>query len=157
MTFTEEALARLTELGLRLPTDPPPPAGAYLPYRLHNGMGFLAAQVSGSGPDALTGRVGAELSTRHGQQAARAAGLNALARLYQALDGFERLECLLHVAGHVASADTFWDQPMVLDGASLLFTDVLGERGGHTRTAFSHPRLPHNICVELEITFAYRD
>ncbi|MEV0394203.1 RidA family protein [Polymorphospora rubra] len=156
MTFTEEALARLTGLGLRLPPDPPPPAGAYLPYRLHNGMGFLAAQVSGSGPDALTGRIGQDLSAEQGQLAARAAGLNALARLHQALDGFERLECLLHVAGHVASADTFRDQPMVLDGASRLFTDVLGDRGGHTRTAFSPARLPHDVCVELEITFAYR-
>jgi enamine deaminase RidA (YjgF/YER057c/UK114 family) len=62
---------------------------------------------------------------------------------------------LLHVAGHVASADDFRDQPEVLDGASRLFAEVLLERGSHSRTAYPSPRLPKNISIELEITFAY--
>jgi hypothetical protein len=51
--------------------------------------------------------------------------------------------------------DDFWEQPAVLDGASELLADVLGDRGRHSRTAFPVPRLPKNVSIELEITFAY--
>jgi enamine deaminase RidA (YjgF/YER057c/UK114 family) len=134
----------------------PKPAGLYDVFRLRDGLGFLAAQVPGYGIGSLPGRVGYELSIDEGRAAAALAALNALGRLNEALGGFDRLEGLLHVAGHVASADEFWDQPEVLDGASELFNFALGARGRHTRTAFAVPRLPKNISVELEINFGYR-
>ena len=76
-------------------------------------------------------------------------------RIHQALGGLERLEGLIRVDGYVASADTFVDQPEVLDGASELFLWALGERGKHARTAFLMTRLPKNNSVELRVTFAY--
>jgi enamine deaminase RidA (YjgF/YER057c/UK114 family) len=153
--FTDQVLERLVVRGLALPKDLPKPAGLYEPFRLHNGTGYLAAQVPGYGPDGLTGRVGVELSVEQGRRAAERAALNALGRIHEALGGFDRLVGLLHVAGHVASADDFRDQPEVLDGASRLFVEVLLERGAHSRTAYPAPRLPKNISIELEITFAY--
>lgn len=155
MSNDAQVLARLVELGITLPADPPKPAGLYEPYRLYNGIGFLAAQVPGYTPE-LLGRIGAELSSDEGVAAARLAAVNALARIQQALGGFDRFVGLLHVAGHVASAPDFHDQPLILDGASQLFLDVLGERGKHSRTAYA-PALPLGVCVELEITFGYRD
>ena len=149
--------SRLADLGLRLPTDLPAPAGSYEPFRLHRGLGFLAAQVPGYGPTAPTGRVGAELTFEQGRDAARLAALNAIARIDQALGGFDRLTGLLHVAGHVASADDFLEQPGVLDGASDLLVAVFGPRGRHTRTAYPAARLPRDVSIELEITFAYED
>jgi hypothetical protein len=53
-----------------------------LPYRLHNGLGFLAAQTAGH---AVQGAVGGELSLEQGTIAAQTAALNALARIYEAL------------------------------------------------------------------------
>jgi len=153
--FTAQVLERLSARGLSLPRDLPKPAGLYAPFRLHNGTGYLAAQVPGYGPEGLTGRIGIELSLEQGQRAAERAALNALGRIHQALGGFDRLIGLLHLAGHVASADDFRDQPEVLDGASRLFNDVLFERGAHSRTAYPAPRLPKNVSIELEITFAY--
>lgn len=153
--FTAQVLERLTARGLSLTRDLPKPAGLYAPFRLHNGTGYLAAQVPGYGPEGLTGRIGIELSLDQGQRAAERAALNALGRIHQALAGFDRLIGLLHVAGHVASADDFRDQPEVLDGASRLFNEVLLERGAHSRTAYPTPRLPKNVSIELEITFAY--
>ena len=155
MSFTQEVIARLAQRGLVLPTDLPKPAGSYEAFRLRDGLGFLAAQVPGYGAGSLPGRVGHELTIDQGRAAAAMAALNALGRLHQALGGFDRLDGLLHVAGHVASADSFWDQPEVLDGASELFAFALGERGRHTRTAFAVPRLPKNISIELEINFGY--
>src|SRR5262249_9781719 len=100
-TFTEQALRRLHELGLALPDSPPMPAGLYAPFRLHRGTGYLAAQVSGYGPGAPLGRIGHELTVEQGVGAARRAALNALARIHEALGGFERLVGLLHVGGYV--------------------------------------------------------
>jgi hypothetical protein len=155
-TFTDDVIVRLAELGLELPQNPPPPAGDYAPFRLHGGIGFLAAQTSGYDRK-YNGRVGEMLTLSQGQQAAQTAALSALARIYQALDGFDRLVGLLHVAGHVCSAPDFFDQPEVLDGASRVFNHALGERGRHSRTAYAPTLLPKQISIELEITFAYRD
>lgn len=60
----------------------------------------------------------------------------------------------MRVEGHVASAPGWTNVPRVLDGASDLFVSVLGERGQHTRTAFSPTRLPLNLAVELVVTAA---
>ena len=150
----QQVLRRLAELGLSLPDSPPPPAGQYVPFRLHAGIGFLAAQTSGYDED-FRGQVGQELTLRQGQLAAQRAALNALARIHQSLGGFARLIGLLHVAGHVSSAPDFYDQPEVLDGASTVFNNVLQERGQHSRTAYAHLHLPKRIAIELEITFAY--
>ncbi len=146
---------RLARLGLVLPSELPAPAGAYEPVRLLAGAGSLAAQVPG--PEHPRGRVGAELTVEAGCAAARSAALNAVARLRQALEDLDRLVGLLHVAGHVASADGFLDQPRVLDAASELLTGVLGARGRHTRTAFGPARLPLDVSIELEITFLYTE
>ena len=155
MSYTKEVLQRLEALSLELPESPPPPAGEYAAYRLYAGLGFLAAQTSGY-DGRFTGPVGQAISFEQGRLAAQTAALNALSRIHQALSGFDRLVSLLHVAGHVASAPDFFDQPEVLDGASRLFNDVLGQRGCHSRTAYAAPQLPKRIAVELEITFAYQ-
>jgi len=153
MAFVLDVEQRLTDLGLAVPGELPPPAGAYVPWRLHAGIGFLAAQVPAA--DVPRGRVGTELSVDEGRTAAHSAALNAVGRIREALDGFERFAGLLHLAGHVASAESFLDQPTVLDGASELFVAAFGDAGRHTRTAFMAPRLPLDVSVELEITFAY--
>ena len=154
MGYTKVVFKRLKALSLELPENPPPPAGEYAAYRLHAGFGFLAAQTSGY-EGRFIGSVGHAISLEQGRLAAQTAALNALSRIHQALSGFDRLVTLLHVAGHVASAPDFFDQPEVLDGASRLFNDVLGERGRHSRTAYGVPQLPKRMTVELEITFAY--
>ena len=155
--YSESVIHRIKSLGLELPKDMPKPAGMYEPYILNRGTGILAAQVSGYDNPKMLGRVGKEVSEEMGIKAAELAGLFALGRIHQALGGFEKLTTLLHVAGHVSSADDYLDQPKILDGASKLFLTTLKEKGKHTRTAFHHSRLPKNIVVELHITFAYND
>jgi len=155
MSYTREVFQRLQSLSLKLLSNPPPPAGAYFGFRLHAGFGFLAAQTSGY-DGRFTGAVGNEISLEQGKLAAQTAALDALSRIHQALSGFDRRVGLPHVAGHVASAPDFFEQPEVLNGASRLFNFVLGERGRHSRTAYAAPQLPKRITIELEITFAYR-
>ena len=92
-----------------------------------------------------------------GREAAALAALSAMARIHQALGGFEQLEGLLRVDGFVASGEGFLDQPEVLDGASDLLLWALGDRGKHARTAFAVPRLPRDNSIELVVTFAYEE
>ena len=149
-------LARLAELELALPAVSTP-AGAYRPVVIRGRQGSVAAQFPIlDGKPVWTGRVGEHLTEEQGVQAARLAGLNVLAQLHAHLGGFERLDGLLHVDGHVASAEDFQRQPQVLDGASNLFRAVLGDAGTHTRAAFAPRHMPWDLAVQLVVTFALR-
>lgn len=144
--------SRLHELGLTLP-DPPRPAGNYEPWIICDRWLYISAQVPiQNGQRRYTGRVGAELSVEEGRAAAQLSALNVLAQIRDALGGFDRLERLVRVEGHVASASGGPNTPYVLDAASDLFLAVLGERGRHARTAFTPDYLPYNLTVELVVT-----
>ena len=140
--------------GIRLPA-PPPPAGNYQPVTTRNGLGFVSGQVPvRDGRLLFTGRVGVELTPQQGKAAAEIAALNVLAQIDRALPSWEQFGGLLRLEGFVASASGFTSQPEILDGASDLFVDVLGELGQHARAAFSVEQLPLNAPVELVVTFA---
>lgn len=143
---------RVAELGLQLPSAPKP-AGNYAATVRAGNLLFLSGQFPiENGTLRYRGRVGAELSEADGYAAARLAALNVLAQIHAALGGFERLERIVRVEGHVASAPDWHNAPKVLDGASDLLVGVLGERGRHTRTAFTPASLPFNLAVELVVT-----
>lgn len=148
---------RLAELGLELP-NPPRPAGNYQPWILSGNLLYLSGQFPIlDGKLLFTGCLGAERTEEDGYAAARLAALNVLAQIRAALREFDRLKTLLRVEGHVASTPGWNNAPKVLDGASDLFAAVLGNRGRHTRTAFTPAQLPLNLTVELVVTAAVND
>ncbi len=145
---------RLAKLGLQLP-DAPRAMGSYRPAVLAGGLLYISGQLPISkGKLAYIGRVGAELTEADGKAAAQLAALNVLAQIHAALGGFDRLVTLLRVEGHVSSAPGYFDQPRVIDAASELFSEVLGDKGAHTRAAFAPPALPRNAAIELVVTAA---
>ena len=98
-----------------------------------------------------TGKLGQEITLEDGQEAARLAGINLIASLKRYLGDLDRVDQIVKLLGFVASKDTFYQQPAVIDGCSNLFADVFGERGRHARSAVAVPVLPLNIPVEIEI------
>ncbi len=143
---------RAAGLGIRLP-DPPPPAGDYQPVMIRGGLGFVSGQVLvRDGRLVFAGRVGVELTPEQGKAAAELAALNVLAQIDEALPSWDQFGGLVRVEGVVASASGFTNQPEILDGASRLFAEVLGELGQHSRAAFSVEQLPLNASVELVVT-----
>ena len=81
---------------------------------------------------------------------ARQCALNALAAVAAAAEGLENVR-IIKVVGFVASADGFTAQPQVINGASELIGDVLGENGVHARSAVGVAQLPLNAPVEVEV------
>lgn len=136
---------------------PPAPVGGYAPVVIRRGIGFVSGQFPiRDGALAFRGRVGLDLSLEQGRAACEIAALNVLAQIHAATGGFASLDGLLRLEGHVASADGFDAQPAILDAASHVLTDRLGDKGTHTRTAFAPRRLPLDAAVELCVTFATR-
>jgi enamine deaminase RidA (YjgF/YER057c/UK114 family) len=143
---------RLRRLGLKLPV-PPAPVASYVPTVLvpiGNGRSLLyvAGQVSIQDGKRLTGRCPDEVSVEDAQVAARACALNLLAQM-EAAAGLANVEQVVQLTGFVLSTGDFVDQPKVLNGASELLVEVLGEAGRHTRAAVGANSLPFSVTVEI--------
>lgn len=141
---------RLAELGLDLPQVVPPLA-AYVPAVQSGRHVYVSGQlplVDGQLP--VTGKVGAEVPPEQARDLARQCALNALAAV-DGLVGLERIAKIVKVTGFVASAAGFTGQPSVINGASELFGEVLGEAGRHARSAVGVAELPMNAPVEVEV------
>jgi enamine deaminase RidA (YjgF/YER057c/UK114 family) len=145
---------RLAALGLALPRAPAA-AGSYLPYTISGQLLFVAGQLPfADGKVAVTGRLGAEVELAQGQQAARLCALNLLAQARAAcLGDLTRLARCLKLGGFVACTPDFADHPQVLNGASELIAEVMGEAGRHARFAVGCASLPLNAAVEVEAIF----
>ena len=142
--------ARLAELGLTLP-EVVPPLAAYVPAVQSGNYVYVSGQlplVDGKLP--YVGKLGAEVTVEQGAELARTCALNALAAI-ESLVGLGRVVKIVKVTGFVASAEGFTGQPAVVNGASQLFGDVLGEIGRHARSAVGVAELPLGAPVEVEV------
>lgn len=130
---------------------PPEPVGLYQPYCRHGRLLALSAISSARDGELITGKVGRDIDFDTARQAARRAAANLLAVLLDAAEGDERrIEGLLFVRGFVNAADDFPSVHKVVDAASDLIIERLGERGRHARTALGCATLPNNNAVTLE-------
>jgi enamine deaminase RidA (YjgF/YER057c/UK114 family) len=147
---------RLSELGLTLPTAPVPVAN-YVPARRFGDLVFASGQTpTVDGVLTMRGKLGAEISVEQGQEAARISVLNCLATVAGLLGDLDRVEAVLKLTGYVASAPGFVDQPTVINGASVLLEQVLGDAGKHARAAIGMAELPGGAPVEVDLVLAVR-
>jgi enamine deaminase RidA (YjgF/YER057c/UK114 family) len=132
---------------------PPAAVASYVPTRLlpigeGRSLLYVAGQVSAEGGKRLIGRCPDEVSVEQAIAAARVCALNVLAQM-EAAAGLDKIEQVMQVIGFVLSTDDFGDQPKVINGASDLLVDVLGEAGRHTRVALGTNALPFSVTVEI--------
>jgi enamine deaminase RidA (YjgF/YER057c/UK114 family) len=109
---------------------------------------YIAGQISVEEGKRLTGRCPDEVTVEEAQSRARVCALNVLAQM-EAAAGLDNVEQVTQLIGFVLSADGFGDQPKVINGASDLLVDVLGEAGRHTRAALGTNSLPFSVTVEI--------
>ena len=150
--MTDAIDARLAELGLTLP-DAPAPAANYVPYVQTGNQVYVSGQIS-NGPDGfITGKLGADMDTDAGAEAAKHCGLALLAQAKMAAGGDLSRVRVLKLVGFVNSTADFEEQPKVINGASDLMVAVLGDQGRHARSAVSAASLPFGVAVEIEGIF----
>lgn len=147
--------ARLKELGLKLPT-PAAPVAAYVPAVEQGGFLYISGQLPFRNGEVMTGRLGADLGTDAGREAARACGVMLLAQMKAALGSLDRVERIVKLGVFVASDPHFTEQPKVADGASTLMADVFGDPGKHARSAVGVPSLPLGAAVEIDAIVAVK-
>ncbi|HKF77201.1 MAG TPA: RidA family protein [Candidatus Dormibacteraeota bacterium] len=155
----DRPLDRLHTLGYALPPAPPAMA-SYIPTRLvpigdGRALLYVAGQVAMRHGELMTGRVPVDVSVEEAREAARACALNILAQI-EAAAGLDNVVEVAQVMGWVLSADDFGGQPEVLNGASDLLVEVLGEAGKHTRAALGTNSLPRSVTVEIAATVVVR-
>jgi len=142
-------------MGVTLP-QAAAPAANYLPAVGYGGFVFVSGQLPlEAGRLQVFGKVGAEVGLEDGRRAARLCAINVLAQVGAELGGdLERIIRLVRITGYVASAPSFTEQHLVMNGASDLFVEVLGERGRHARVAIGTAALPLDATAEVDAIFA---
>ncbi len=152
--MNEEIDAKLQAMGLELPAANAPLAN-YLPYVVSGTMVHVSGQVSIDASGGLiTGKLGAALDAEAGAEAARRCALSLLSQLKAACGGdLGRLRRVVKLTGFVNSTPEFTDQPKVINGASDLMVELLGDTGRHARSAVSAASLPFDVAVEIEGIF----
>ncbi|GII81208.1 LysR family transcriptional regulator [Sphaerisporangium rufum] len=143
---------RLAGLGLTLP-EVVAPLAAYLPAVRTGDLVYTAGQLPlVDGKLEVTGRLGAEVTPEQGRELARICALNALAAAASVVDGdLSRIVRIVKVVGFVAGTPDFTGQPQVVNGASELLGEVLGDAGRHARSAVGVASLPLSAPVEVEL------
>src|SRR5207248_5423506 len=145
--------SRLSELGIVLPA-PPTPLGAYVESSDVANLLFLSGTLPVVNRKlAIAGRLGANLSVREGQEAARIASLNALAVAKEHLGDLNRLKKLVKLTVLIATTEQFVDHAPVADGASDLFVQIFGREAGHVRLVYGVQSLPIGAPVIVETIF----
>ena len=143
--------AQLNTLGIQLPA-PPKPVASYVPAVLAGDLLYLSGMLSfRDGQVVITGKLGDSVTVERGAEAARLALLNALAVVKHELGSLDRVQRIVRVVGHVASAAGFVQQPAVINGASDLLVQIFGESGRHARVALGAAELPLHAAIELEL------
>ena len=142
--------ARLQSLGIVLPAAPNPVAN-YVPSYLAGNLLFISGQISRAADGSVaTGRLGAGLTVEQGRAAARLSALNVLAQIKAAVGDLDRVAHIVKLTGFVNATPEFVDHPQVVNGASDLMVEALGDRGRHTRAAVGVSSLPMGCAVEVD-------
>lgn len=154
--MTGTIAARLAELGITLP-DAPNPVANYVPFAISGNLLFISGQIAKGGDGKIvTGTLGGGIDIEAGQRAARLCALNILAQAKAALGDLDRIVQVVRLTGFVSATPAFADHPKVVNGASDLMVEVLGDKGRHTRAAVGVSSLPLGSAVEVDATIAIK-
>lgn len=142
---------KLKELGIELPPVAKPVA-AYIPAVQAGKWVYISGQLPfRQGKLEKTGKAGKEVTLEEAYAEARQCAINCIAALRSVAGDLDNVERIVKVAGFVASAPGFNDQPKVVNGASELLGQVFGDAGKHARAAVGVAELPLNASVEVEL------
>ena len=145
---------KIKELKINLP-EAKAPVGNYVATKVSGKMLFVSGQISiDETGQLIKGKIGKDLDTDAGYNAAKRCALSIIAQVKKACDNdLSKVKSCVKLTGFVNSTDEFIDQPKVLNGASDLIASVFGDAGIHARAAVSTNSLPLGVSVEVDAIF----
>lgn len=141
---------KLTDLGITL-VSPSTPAAAYVMAVTSGRQVFLSGHIAKRDGKPWVGKLGQDMDTTMGQQAARSIAIDLLSTLAAHLGSLDQVRRVVKVMGLVNSTPEFTEQHLVMNGCSELIVEVFGEIGKHARSAFGVSQIPLGACVEIEM------
>jgi len=146
--------SKLKELNIDLPKAPDP-VGSYVATKIAGKLLYISGQISiNENGELIKGKLGKELNTEAGYNAAKRCALNIIAQAKKACtNDLSKIKSCIKLTGFVNSTDEFIEQPKVINGASDLIVSVFGNFGMHTRAAVSTNTLPLGVAVEVDAIF----
>ena len=145
---------KIKELKINLP-EAKAPVGNYVATKLSGKMLFVSGQISiDETGQLIKGKVGKDLDTDAGYNAAKRCALSIIAQVKKACNNdLSKVKSCIKLTGFVNSTEDFTDQPKIINGASDLIASIFGEAGMHARAAVSTNSLPLGVSVEVDAIF----
>ena len=145
---------KIQELNIKLP-EAKPPVGSYVATKIVGNLLYISGQISISeNGELIKGKIGKDLTTEQGYDAAKRCGLSIVAQAKVACDNdLSKIKSCIKLTGFVNSTEDFTEQPKVINGASDLIATIFGDAGMHTRAAVSTNSLPLGVSVEVDAIF----
>ena len=141
---------RLRGLNISLP-EIKSPVAAFAPFVRTGNLVYLSGHIAKRNGQVWTGKLGNDIGTAEGQQAARSIAIELLATLQAAAGDLNKIARIVKLLVLVNSSAGFTEQHLVANGASELLLEVFGDRGAHARSAFGVAQIPFGSCVEIEL------
>ena len=131
------------------------PVGSYVATKISNKILFISGQISiDENGNLIKGKVGKDLDTKAGYEAAKRCALSIIAQVKKACNGdLSKIKSCVKLTGFVNSTNDFIEQPKVVNGASDLISLIFEDAGMHTRAAVSCNSLPLGASVEVDAIF----
>ena len=144
----------IKKLQIKLP-EAKAPVGNYVATKIVGNMLFISGQISiDESGQLIKGKIGKDLNTEAGYEAAKRCALSIIAQVKKACDNdLSKVKSCIKLTGFVNSTDNFIEQPKVINGASDLIASIFGDIGMHTRAAVSTNSLPLGVSVEVDAIF----
>ncbi len=145
---------KIEELKIVLP-EAKAPVGSYVASKIVGKLLFISGQISiNENGELIKGKIGQELTTEDGYNAAKRCGLSIISQVRNACNGdLSKIKSCVKLTGFVNSTDNFIEQPKVINGASDIIASIFGDDGMHTRAAVSTNSLPLGVSVEVDAIF----
>ena len=146
---------RLKNLQITLPDVPPSVVdgyvAAFVPFVRTGNLIHLSGRLAKKNGKLWCGKLGEEITTAEGKQAARSVAIELLATLQAAIGDLNDVRRIVKLVVLVNSTPHFTEPHVVANGASELLREVFGERGTHARSSFGVAQIPFGCCVEIEM------
>tara|TARA_B100000900_G_C20330930_1_gene614171 strand:+ start:30 stop:491 length:462 start_codon:yes stop_codon:yes gene_type:complete len=148
------AQENIEKLKIKLP-DAKAPVGNYVATKISDKLLFISGQISiDENGQLIKGKVGKDLDTEAGYNAASRCALSIIAQVKTACNNdLSKIKSCIKLTGFVNSTEDFTEQPKVINGASDMIASIFGESGMHTRAAVSTNSLPLGVSVEVDAIF----